>query len=256
MAPTRLWVSSGGQPRRRSRTMALRSKVFTYGAELTWQGGHSAVVAAGDRPSLPVAPPPDFPGGDDEHWSPEHIFLAALESCTMLSFLAHCAHHDLEVREYSARATGSIERREDDHRYAFTHVEVVVRARDGAGAGRGGPRADREGGARLLHHRLDDRPASRTTGGSWNERARPLGGSGVDAGGHARRRRGGGRRGCATSSPARRPTSPSCSSRPSTPARPRRPPPRWRTSCGPRRSRARPARRSSARAASSRACRR
>ncbi len=109
--------------------MALRSKVFTYGAELTWQGGHSAVVAAGDRPSLPVGPPPDFPGGDDEHWSPEHIFLAALESCTMLSFLAHCAHHDLEVREYSARATGSIERREDDHRYAFTHVEVVVRAR-------------------------------------------------------------------------------------------------------------------------------
>ena len=78
--------------------MALRSKVFTYGAELTWQGGHTAVVAAGDRPPLPVAPPPDFPGGEDERWSPEHIFLAALESCTMLSFLAHCEHNDLEVR--------------------------------------------------------------------------------------------------------------------------------------------------------------
>jgi organic hydroperoxide reductase OsmC/OhrA len=109
--------------------MALRSKVFTYGAELTWQGGHTAVVAAGDRPPLPVAPPPDFPGGEDGRWSPEHIFLAALESCTMLSFLAHCEHNDLEVREYSARATGSIERREDDRRYAFTGVKVVVHAR-------------------------------------------------------------------------------------------------------------------------------
>jgi len=47
----------------------------------------------------------------------------------MLSFLAHCAHNDLEVREYSARATGSIERRDDDQRYAFTHVNVVVHAR-------------------------------------------------------------------------------------------------------------------------------
>lgn len=47
----------------------------------------------------------------------------------MLSFLAHCAHNDLEVREYSARATGSIERRDDDQRYAFTHVKVVVHAR-------------------------------------------------------------------------------------------------------------------------------
>jgi organic hydroperoxide reductase OsmC/OhrA len=108
--------------------MALRSKVFTYGAELTWQGGHTAVVAAGDRPALPVAPPPDFPGGDDDRWSPEHIFLA------------HCEHNDLEVREYSARATGSIERREDDRRYAFTDVKVVVHAR--MAPGQAGPARD------------------------------------------------------------------------------------------------------------------
>jgi organic hydroperoxide reductase OsmC/OhrA len=109
--------------------MATRSKVFTYQAELNWQGGHTAAVAAGDRPPLPVAPPPDFPGGESNRWSPEHLFLGALESCTMLSFLAHCEHSELEVLEYSAAATGAIERRPDDHRYAFTHVDVVVRVR-------------------------------------------------------------------------------------------------------------------------------
>jgi organic hydroperoxide reductase OsmC/OhrA len=107
--------------------MALRSKVFTYQAELHWQGGHTASVSSGTRPELPVSPPEDFPGGEHERWSPEHLFLAALQSCTMLSFLAHCVHNDLDVEEYSATTSGSIERRQADQRYAFTHVEMEVR---------------------------------------------------------------------------------------------------------------------------------
>jgi organic hydroperoxide reductase OsmC/OhrA len=113
--------------------MATRSKVFTYQAELHWQGGRAATVASGDRPPLPVAPPEDFPDGRADRWSPEHLFLGSLQSCTMLSFLAHCEHADLEVLEYSAGATGAIERRPEDHRYAFTHIDVVVQVRMAAG---------------------------------------------------------------------------------------------------------------------------
>lgn len=109
--------------------MALRSKVFTYQAELHWQGGHTAAVSSGARPELPISPPEDFPGGEQDRWSPEHLFLAALQSCTMLSFLAHCAHNDLDVEEYAATTSGSIERRQADHRYAFTHLEMEVRVR-------------------------------------------------------------------------------------------------------------------------------
>ena len=113
--------------------MALGSKVFTYQAELVWRGGRIAAVTSADRPELTVAPPPEFTGGHDDRWSPEHLYLASLESCTMLSFLAHCSHNDLEVEEYSSDATGSLERRPDDQRYAFTHVAMVVRARMAAG---------------------------------------------------------------------------------------------------------------------------
>jgi organic hydroperoxide reductase OsmC/OhrA len=109
--------------------MATRSKVFTYQAELHWQGGRTATVASGDRPELTVTPPPTFPYGQGHSWSPEHLFLGALESCTMLSFLAHCEHNDLDVLEYAAAATGSIERRSEDRRYAFTSVDVVVSVR-------------------------------------------------------------------------------------------------------------------------------
>jgi organic hydroperoxide reductase OsmC/OhrA len=113
--------------------MELDSKVFTYQAELVWRGGRVATVTSDERPELTVAPPPEFSGGHDDRWSPEHLYLASLESCTMLSFLAHCAHNDLDVEEYSSDATGSLERRGGDQRYAFTHVAMVVRARMAAG---------------------------------------------------------------------------------------------------------------------------
>ncbi len=109
--------------------MAMRSKVFTYQAELRWQGGHTASVSSGGRPELPVSPPEDFPGGETDRWSPEHLYLAAMESCTMLSFLAHCTHNELAVKEYAAAATGEVERRAEDRRYAFTHVAMVVHVR-------------------------------------------------------------------------------------------------------------------------------
>lgn len=113
--------------------MGLDSRVFTYQAELVWQGGRVATVTSDERPELTVAPPPEFSGGHGDRWSPEHLYLASLESCTMLSFLAHCAHNDLEVEAYSSDATGSLERRDGDQRYAFTHVAMVVRARMATG---------------------------------------------------------------------------------------------------------------------------
>jgi organic hydroperoxide reductase OsmC/OhrA len=113
--------------------MALESKVFTYAAELTWQGGRRAEVAAGGRSRLEVAPPPDFPSGDDASWSPEHLFLASLQSCTMLSFVAHCSHNGLELVSYRSTADGSIARGPDDRRYAFRAVEMVVYARMAGG---------------------------------------------------------------------------------------------------------------------------
>jgi organic hydroperoxide reductase OsmC/OhrA len=113
--------------------MALVSKVFTYEAELRWEGGRRATVSAEERPALEITPPSDFPGGDPARWSPEHLFLASLQSCTMLSFVAHCAHNGLEIGTYESRARGRIERRADDQRYAFRDVQLVVMVRMAGG---------------------------------------------------------------------------------------------------------------------------
>ena len=108
--------------------MALESKTFTYHAELDWQGGRLGRATADGRPPVTVAPPRDFPGGDVGRWSPEHLFLASLQACTMLSFLAHCSHNGVEVTGYRSVADGELGRREADQRYAFRAVNVVVTA--------------------------------------------------------------------------------------------------------------------------------
>jgi organic hydroperoxide reductase OsmC/OhrA len=106
--------------------MPLESRTFSYHTELEWDGGRRCHVVAGDRPPITVVPPRDFPGGEDVQWSPEHLFLASLQSCTMLSFLAHCSHNGVEVVRYRSQASGDLARRESDLRYAFRSVGLIV----------------------------------------------------------------------------------------------------------------------------------
>jgi len=112
--------------------MALDARIFTYEAELEWRGGRHAEVTSGSRPALAVMPPPDFPAGNEASWSPEHLFLASLQSCTMLSFVAHCAHNGLEMVSYRSAATGSLARNAE-RRYAFQTVSMVVFVRMAGG---------------------------------------------------------------------------------------------------------------------------
>jgi organic hydroperoxide reductase OsmC/OhrA len=112
--------------------MALESRIFTYQAELEWRGSRQAEVSSGRRPAITVMPPPHFPAGDESSWSPEHLFLASIQSCTMLSFVAHCAHRGLELVSYRSTAEGSLSRNAD-RRYAFQTVSMVVYVRMSGG---------------------------------------------------------------------------------------------------------------------------
>jgi Predicted redox protein, regulator of disulfide bond formation len=109
------------------------SKTFIYGVSLRREAGRQAHVESGGRVTIEVGPPGGFPGGDDARWSPEHLFLAALSSCMMLSFLAHADHADVVVEEYTSAIEGTIRRRADDHRYAFTAIQLRPRVVVGRG---------------------------------------------------------------------------------------------------------------------------
>ena len=113
-------------------------KSFQYDVGVTWDGRRASSLSAAGRPTILSGPPSDFPMGDEDRWSPEHLFLGSLASCTMISFLAHAEHKGLEVIEYSSEIGGTVMRRVEDGRYAFVHVHqrprVVVAAGQAARA--------------------------------------------------------------------------------------------------------------------------
>ncbi|MFU8861133.1 MAG: OsmC family protein [Cyclonatronaceae bacterium] len=65
-----------------------------YDVSLEWNEGRIGTLRSDKlEQSFQVATPPEFPGGVEGIWSPEHLFVAAVSSCLMTSFTA--------VAEYS-----------------------------------------------------------------------------------------------------------------------------------------------------------
>jgi len=108
-------------------------KRFQYEVGVEWDGRRASSLSADGRPPILSGPPADFPMGEPERWSPEHMFLGSLASCTMISFLAHAEHKGVDVISYSSEIGGSVMRRIEDGRYAFVHVHQRPRIVVGPG---------------------------------------------------------------------------------------------------------------------------
>jgi len=113
--------------------VAEAGKSWTFEVTLQRDGGRRARVSAGDRVRLEVGPPEGFGAADPSRWSPEHLYLAALQSCTMLAFLELAERNGVPVRDYRSTIEGTIARRDEDGRYAFVRVRhaPVVRVPPG-----------------------------------------------------------------------------------------------------------------------------
>ena len=114
--------------------MAPSSKTFTYGVSLRREAGRQAQVVRGEqgrhrgRAALATSP---VATRALEPRAP--LPRRALSSCMMLSFLAHADHADIDVEEYTSAIEGTIRRRADDSRYAFTAIQVRPRVVVGRG---------------------------------------------------------------------------------------------------------------------------
>jgi organic hydroperoxide reductase OsmC/OhrA len=98
--------------------------VHTYRTDVTWTGGRSGRLEAEGLPTLRTGPPPEF-GGEAGNWTPEHLFVAAATSCLMATFLAVAAFSKLEVSSYVSRASGTVEKVEDQG-WMFGGLEIEV----------------------------------------------------------------------------------------------------------------------------------
>ena len=73
-----------------------------------------------------VATPPEFANGMPGIWSPEHLFVAAVNSCLMTTFLAIADNSKLPFVSFSSRATGTLEQVEGKYMMTEVHLFPTV----------------------------------------------------------------------------------------------------------------------------------
>lgn len=109
----------------------MKNPVFSYDAAIAWDGGRGGDLRAPGLPALKVAAPPEFngPGGA---WSPEALYVGAVASCFMLTFLAYAQRGALELASTDVSAEGKLERAEEGYRFTEVTLKptVVVRRAD------------------------------------------------------------------------------------------------------------------------------
>jgi peroxiredoxin-like protein len=112
---------------------------YSYATEVEWTGERRGGLSAPHLPDLEVDAPPEFKGHEGV-WTPEHLFVAAVNSCFMTTFLAIAENSKLEFVSFSADANGKLEKLEGQ---GFLMTEIVLRpklvvsyARDVERAGR------------------------------------------------------------------------------------------------------------------------
>lgn len=95
----------------------------SYTVDLDWKKQrmgilHSEVL----EDELRVATPPEFPGGMEGIWSPEHLFVASVSSCFMTTFLAIAEMSKLDFDDLKVSATGLMDK--PDGKYEITEIEI------------------------------------------------------------------------------------------------------------------------------------
>jgi peroxiredoxin-like protein len=81
-----------------------------YEVNLNWSDDRKGIVKSPVlQQSIEVATPPEFPKGIEGIWSPEHLFVAAVNSCLMTTFLAIAENSRLEFVDFSSKAVGKLE---------------------------------------------------------------------------------------------------------------------------------------------------
>ena len=95
-------------------------KTHDYNAHLRWEGnlgrgtadyagyGRDYTVSISGKADLRGSADPAFRGSAELH-NPEDLFIAAISSCHMLTYLALCAKHKITVVDYEDSVRGTVE---------------------------------------------------------------------------------------------------------------------------------------------------
>lgn len=95
-----------------------------YEMSVSWQSDRKGIMSSLElNSSIEVATPPQFPKGMEGIWSPEHLFLAAINSCLMTTFLSIAENSKLEFESFNSKTLGKLEM--VDGKYIISEVTLM-----------------------------------------------------------------------------------------------------------------------------------
>ena len=98
---------------------------YFYSTEVEWTKDREGNLCAPVLPCLHVDAPPEFKGHEGA-WTPEHLFVGAVNSCFMTTFVAIAENSKLEFISFKTAADGKLEKVEGQ---GFQMTEVTLRAK-------------------------------------------------------------------------------------------------------------------------------
>ena len=77
------------------------SNEHLYNVNISWKSERKGILSSPELVSqIEVATPPQFPKGIEGIWSPEHLLVAAINSCLMTTFLAIAENSKLDFENF------------------------------------------------------------------------------------------------------------------------------------------------------------
>jgi peroxiredoxin-like protein len=95
-----------------------------YDVTIDWNEGRIGTMSSSKlEDSIQVATPPEFPGGVQGIWSPEHLFVASVSSCFMTSFTAIADYSKFDFLSLKVKTEGKMSRL--DGKYVMSLIKLM-----------------------------------------------------------------------------------------------------------------------------------
>lgn len=98
--------------------------VHHYEVKVNWEKDRKGLMSSPVlQSSIEVATPPEFTRGIPGIWSPEHLLVAAVNSCLMTTFLAIAENSKFDFINFESDANGKLEKVEG--KYMISEVVLA-----------------------------------------------------------------------------------------------------------------------------------
>lgn len=102
-----------------------------YNVRVSWKEGKVGELISEElNEKIKVATPPQFPGGVEGIWSPEHLFTAAVSSCFMTSFTAIAEYSKFEFESLDVESSGVMSKVDGKFLISKVILKPVLSIRD------------------------------------------------------------------------------------------------------------------------------